>query len=316
MIIVKQQKNPLEDRMGTVPSILKIISRNKPMKPSQILQKLTNIDLMDIHILINKGLIIENDDRYNLKHSDVDELFVKSHARYDLTHLGLIELFFLIFRDANLDLYWNRRPDLIKRNDSEPKPIRFQEVGKSKDPQAKEYVKELDRLRLKYVDLLPDIFNGGNFQKLGITFYEVVALLLKLYKNLDFLHEIENPIIKDIQFHTFQRLDNIRHDFYYLKIREQLDVSKEVMHMIQRNVNTRSLYWFYLNLQEPQDESTIQTLYHNQIQKKITFDFYCIYKAYCSGWNTELSKSDRRWHNQEIRTLLDFSKNYINNFKI
>ena len=308
-------KNPLEDRVETIPPILKIISKNEPMTPSQIIQKLKNIDITDIGILIDEGLIRENYDRPDLTQLDTDELFVKSHARYDLTHLGLLELFFLIFKDANLDLYYNRHPNLIKRNDSDPKPISFEDWDKSKDPHAKKIVKELDILRLKYVDLLPDIFKENNFKKLGITFSKVVALLLRLYKNLDYLPKIETKIMSNIQFNTLQRLDNIRQDFYHNKIREHLDISDETRHMIQWNKNTRSLYWQYINLDETEEPELNQTL-NDRIRNKINFDFYSICKAYCSDSNTRPSKTIREWHDQEIRTLLDFSKNYIKNIEL
>ena len=87
------------------------------------------------------------------------------------------------------------------------------------------------------------------------------------------------------------------------------------MYIIQQNKNTRSLYWLYQNLEESQDPF-VQDLLNEKIRKKITFDFYCIYKAYCSGWNATVSKSDiKLWYDQEIRTLLDFSKNYIKNIE-
>ena len=63
------------------------------------------------------------------------------------------------------------------------------------------------------------------------------------------------------------------------------------------------------------NSNLLKLINHKMIQKKITFDFYSIYKAYVEGWeNSELSKSKiRKEHDLEIKTLLNFSKNYINN---
>lgn len=279
--------------------ILRTISKYKPMKLSRLLQRLesTNIEKHDLDDLVIGGLLVKIDDAY------------------DLSHAGLIELLFFIYRDSNTELFWNR---LKNYKTNKPKSIDYQEFGKSKDSQAIQVNKELDRLRLKYVHLLPDIFNGGNFQKLCISFYEVVVLLMKLYKNLDDEPEIGHNTERDYQYleeyQTLQRLDKIRQNFQYRKMSEHLDISEEI-EKNQITITHRLSILQAIILVNMEEKLQID---NHSIKRKITFDFYSIYKAYWHGWNnTELSKLDiRRWHDQEIRTLLDFSQNHIKNIEL
>ena len=296
--------------------ILKTISHYKPMKQSSLIQKLQSKNtFLDIMYLMDKGLITKYQDKY------------------DLTHSGLLELLFIIYRDSNIELYWNRNPNLIERTKLDPKPIKFCNISESKDPEAIKITKELDKIRLKYVHLLPDIFNGGNFQKLGISFFDIVELLMKIYKNLDFTPEYTR-YVEEYQF--LQGLDDSRRRNYRHKILEHSDIFSDEINSGERrwfaiNPNIRPTIhrmYDYLSLDESpfpslteKDNANHSTLdeytYKNVqrlVERKITFDFYCIYKAYCMGWNDKLKDSKiQKDHDQEIKTLLEYSTNYIQN---
>ncbi len=297
--------------------ILKTISHYKPMKQSSLIQKLqsknTVLDIMD---LMNEGLITKYQDKY------------------DLTHSGLLELLFIIYRDSNIELYLNRNPSLTERTKLDPKPIKFCNISESKDPEAIKITKELDKIRLKYVHLLPDIFNGGNFQKLGISFFDIVELLMKIYKNLDFTPEYTR-YVEEYQF--LQGLDDSRRRNYRHKILEHSDIfSDEIIsgetkrwfainpnifptiHRMNDDLSLDESPFPSLTVKDDIIHTTLDEYIHTKVQRlverKITFDFYCIYKVYCIGWNDKLKDSTiQKDHDQEIKTLLEYSTKYIQN---
>jgi predicted transcriptional regulator len=307
--------------------ILKTISHYKPMKHSSLIQKLQSKNTsMDIMGLMSKGLITKYQDKY------------------DLTHSGLLELLFIIYRDSNIELYWNRKPNLTERTKLDPKPIKFRNISESKDPEAIKITKELDKIRLKYVHLLRDIFNGGNFQKLGISFFDIVELLMKIYKNLDFTPEYTR-YVEECQL--LQGLDDSRRRNYRHKILKHLDIfSDEIIsgdikrwfainpnilstiHQMNDALSLDESLFPFLTVKDDANHSTLDGYAHTKVQKsihtkvqrsvekKITFDFYCIYKAYYMGWNDKLKDSRiQKDHDKEIKTLLEYSTKYIQNME-
>ena len=298
-----------------VKPILITLSKNKPLTTKQLLKILPKIEENIIIGLFHRGLISNNDDMF------------------DLTHLGLIELLFYLYRDADIELIWNR----LDKN-SKKESIDYQNVTISKDPHAMIITSDFEKIRKKYSFLLPDIFNGGNFEKLGISFYEVVVLLMKLYKNLrepeigDNFHRVDQY---SEEFQTLQKLDQIRQQSYHRKHQEYFaspiqKYLKKPDDGLMNNIleyaffeyfsysDFSSLEKFFSNIGMKSKNidlvwENVQHIQKRNIGRKITFDFYSIYKAYCTGWddsNLENSKV-RKWHDKESKSLMSFSKNHI-----
>ncbi len=289
----KWDKKPRGDRYmeKSIKPILTTLSKHKPMNQEQILKRLPMNNKSDIEYLHHYGLI-----------------FKSTKGTYDITHSGLIELFFYLYRDSNID-----------------PSISYQEVESLKDPSAKKIKKEFERIRKKYHDLLPDIFNDNKFSRLGINVYEIVTLLMILYRDLpDIIYERDNP--HNEEFQTLQRFDKTRQESYSRKILQFLRIDEVITTNVEVSENNALQVYFSLShaflgeqqelLEEPpeeiQEEVYNNTAWTNQIRNKITFDFYSIYKVYDSDWSTNsLEKLGiREWHDKGIRTLLTFTEEH------
>jgi len=257
--------------------------------------------------------------------SNIDSLYsmgflTKNDGKYELTVLGLIEL--LCYRYIYAEkLSWNSK-----------QYISYQEVYESKKPLAKKTKKIFEDIRIKYSYLLSEIFSGGNYEKSGISFYEVTTILLRLYKKLPDPEigsngERDNQYLEEFQ--ALQGFNKTRSDYYHRKLTEFLDIGDEIITEIfddaleheKNNVTAVYAIMYLFTLPKKEAEKPLKDLeyferYHkaqlSNIKDRITFDFYSLYKAYCNGWNTcDLGKSEtRKWHDAQTRELLSFSKKY------
>ncbi len=79
---------------------------------------------------------------------------------------------------------------------------------------------------------------------------------------------------------------------------------------------------FYLNMEKDEDPEKIIEFTDNLtgysisskiITRKITFDFYLLYKAYIGGWEAipGIANSDiRKWHDDQVLELTKFTREY------
>jgi len=245
-------------------------------------------------------------------------------GKYDLTHLGVIQLLFYLYRDASIPLH---NKSIIGKEG-------FYGVEKSKDPDAKKFVKTFNKIRIKYANLFPKIFNGENYQKLRIGSYEICVLLMHLYKNEPYWRIVDTLDRDDEwseEYQVMQRFERTRQEFYYRKWSEHLEKTEfkqDEFDEIKFKKNPRAspiIDWFNQSLvlkgsedwREFDQNTSEKVFYYNRyasiIENRITFDFFSIYKAYCNGWDTGgMGKSKiKKWHDKESKVLLDFIKNYI-----
>ena len=279
-----------------------------------------------IQLKLQKSFANNNDFELTISSLYYNGIITKDEDRkYELTQLGLIDLLFYRYNDAK-KLFQTTTHHYIFPH----------QVYKSNKPSAKKTKKIFEEIRIKYSYLLPRIFNGGNYEKSGISFYEIVILLLRLYKNLvnptlDSEREKDDPYIEELNL--LQGLNKSRNDCYHRKQKEFFSIDKKLQDEVSITFNKKNIVstaWFILSvatltkdeLKEQltdffYDEKIFRDFHTAQfmgIENRITFDFYSMYKAYCFGWDAhKLKQSEiRKWHDEEIRTLLKFSKDYIN----
>ena len=301
-------------------TIIKTIGYGKPLTFDQ-LSRILNVKPKTIE-LYNKKKV--NNFQHGINWLYFKGLLKKSEfgkkGKYDLTHLGVIELLFYLYRDSSIPL---QNKEIIGEGS-------LYGVEKSKDSDAKNFVKTFNKIRIKYANLFHKIFNSENYQKLGIDSYEICALLMHLYKNEPYWRMADTLDRDDEwneEYQVMQRFEKTRQEFYYRKWLEHLEKNDQVEDVTDKTkleksdlplrswfkqclVLEASEYWLEHNFGENMFQ---YHLYSETIENRITFDFFSIYKAYCTGWDTvgmEKSKI-KKWHDKESMVLLDFIKNFI-----
>jgi len=271
--------------------------------------------------------IFKRDLKYHLRDLRLQGLIQLDEEKYDLTHLGVIELLFYLYREVSIPLI---NEDVIGLDG-------FHGVGNSKHKEAIRFNTRFELIRKKYLHLFPKIFGDEIYGKLQIDAYETTALLMKLYKNEPhwrLADNLDRDNALNEEFQSLVKLEQIRQEFFFRKISDlienlgipdgHVDMLLERIHENPKMNHGMKLYaWlclFVLDYHDWKDEAIPYFFYSNfseEIQNRIAFDFYLIYKAYCGGWtavNFENSKI-RKDHDDEISKLLDFSKEYVDNMK-
>lgn len=232
------------------------------------------------------------------------------NGKIELTHSGLLEYLFLFYREHFID---HEKSNLESRKHNEL----------SNNPES---LAKLGNIRQKYSFLLPDIFNGDNFDKLGISFYDVVELLLMIYKNLD-KEKIESNYDEyedeEIQEHkTLERCLQNRKEAYIIKFITYVDY--DIPNNLTQNPNNAvrrliGLLGFTLNYEPELKEMILDTrenfyqFYNDKITNLIYFEFYSYYKIYKGGWaNSQMKNSEiHQNYNREVKTLIEFNKKHL-----
>jgi|APSaa5957512535_1039671.scaffolds.fasta_scaffold03375_9 hypothetical protein len=269
------------------------------------------------------------------KESYIDKLYKKGllvktkygdKGKYDLSHLGLMQLLFYLYREASIHL--------INKHIVDEQSL--DAVEKSKSLEAKSFINTFNKIRKKYAYLLPEIFNGENHCNLGIGSYELLWLLVKTYFDEPYWR-LEGDVVGDEEdvgklLNSMNSFQKIRWENYQTKL------SNFVMGGFEKIITNSKLFdkdnitsEFSKNLflimdeelinviNRKKDESITELLYNvnnfsTLIQNKITYDFYSLYKVFTENWGIENMNNSKikKWHDEETRRLTNFIINYSN----
>ncbi len=235
----------------------------------------------------------------------------------ELSHLGLLNLLYLWYRDASIPLI---NEHVI---DSEENPS-LHGIEESKNPNAEKFVELFHNIRKKYLYLLPEILGAKNYFKLGIDCYEVAFLLMKLYFKEPYFRlkdsEIEFNDEEDERYYSMQRFNQVRGAFYHRRLLEHLEIVEEDIPNTENFAKIKFYFdtmWLLENERVGKNSEMLERffnykIYSKNIEDRITFDFYSIYRNYFDGWgSSQLEHSRiRKWHDEYSKELVEFVSEY------
>jgi len=257
----------------------------------------------DTECLIREGVIIKTG---------------KNNSYLELSHLGLLNLIYLWYRDASIPLI-NEHVIDSEENQS------LHGIEKSKNPNAKKFVILFHKIRKKYSYLLLEILGAKNYFNLGIDCYEVAFLLMKLYFKEPYFRlkdsEIEFNDEEDERYYSMQRFNQVRDAFYRRQLLEHLVAVEDEKIPDTENFAKIKFFldtiWLLENERLGKNSEMLERffnykIYSKNIEDRITFDFYSVYRNYCDGWeNGPLEHSRiRKWHDEYSKELVEFVSEY------
>lgn len=262
-----------------------------------------------VNSLIKDGYLVKS------KHNGVE--------KYDLSVLGLIRLLNYLYLEFGDKLFV--KGVITDDNHSG--------VEKSKDVNAKLFVKQFNKIKKKYSNLLPDIFDNENYCKLGISSFEVLSLLMHSSGYEPFFGKVgdedEAELLDSIGKFSKIRQKN-HHNKLLSHVLEGFDIYEELIK--NKKFKNAVLHQYLNDLIFVSDKELLDVLFKGNpslqqyfvdvsrwskiIQDKITFDFYSVLRAYHDGWETvkDLAQSNiRKSHDRDVSQLSSFIVDYATN---